>query len=61
MKPSMILSKLCKEGKVDGPYFTQNQVRVADRVFTVEKDHTLPESPTNSKSKVLAVFTFILQ
>ena len=51
MKPSQILSKLCKEGKVDGPYFTQNQVKVADRVFTVEKDETLPESPTTSKSK----------
>ena len=51
MKPSQILSKLCKEGKVDGPYFTQNQVKVADRVFTVEKDETLPESPTSSKSK----------
>ena len=51
MKPSQILSKLCKEGKVDGPYFTQNQVKVADRVFTVEKDETLPMSPTTSKSK----------
>ena len=51
MKPSQILSKLCKEGKVDGPYFTQNQVKVADRVFIVEKDETLPESPTSSKSK----------
>ena len=51
MKPSQILSKLCKEGKVDGPNFTQNQVKVADRVFTVEKDETLPESPTTSKSK----------
>ena len=51
MKPSQILSKLCKEGKVDGPYFTRHQVRVADRVFTVEKDETLSESPTSSKSK----------
>ena len=51
MKPSQILSKLCKEGKVDGPYFTQNQVKVADRVFTVQKDETLPESPTTSKSE----------
>ena len=59
MKPSMILSKLCKEGKVDGPYFSKNQVRVADRVFTVEKDQTTAESPTNSKSRNASVFEFL--
>ena len=51
MKPSQILTKLCKEGKVDGPYFMLNQVRVADRTFTVEKDESLAESPTTNKSK----------
>ncbi|NXM25484.1 OTOF protein, partial [Oxyruncus cristatus] len=34
LKPSQILSKLCKEGKVDGPHFgPPGRVRVANRVF----------------------------
>ncbi|NP_001273350.1 otoferlin isoform 3 [Mus musculus] len=35
MKPSQILTRLCKEGKVDGPHFgPHGRVRVANRVFT---------------------------
>ncbi|NXN17114.1 OTOF protein, partial [Indicator maculatus] len=35
MKPSQILSKLCKEGKVDGPHFGPGgRVKVANRIFT---------------------------
>uniref|UniRef100_A0A8C4XJD5 Otoferlin n=2 Tax=Falco TaxID=8952 RepID=A0A8C4XJD5_FALTI len=35
MKPSQILSKLCKDGKVDGPHFGPGgRVKVANRVFT---------------------------
>ncbi|XP_059584043.1 otoferlin [Alligator mississippiensis] len=35
MKPTQILSKLCKEGKVDGPHFgPSGRVKVANRVFT---------------------------
>ncbi|NXE71083.1 OTOF protein, partial [Calcarius ornatus] len=35
MKPSQILSKLCKEGKVDGPHYGPGgRVKVANRVFT---------------------------
>uniref|UniRef100_A0A803YEN0 Otoferlin n=1 Tax=Meleagris gallopavo TaxID=9103 RepID=A0A803YEN0_MELGA len=35
MKPSQILSKLCKEGKVDGPHFGPGgRVKVANRVYT---------------------------
>uniref|UniRef100_A0A8C8VKP5 Otoferlin n=1 Tax=Pelusios castaneus TaxID=367368 RepID=A0A8C8VKP5_9SAUR len=34
-KPSQILAKLCKEGKVDGPHFGPGgRVKVANRVFT---------------------------
>lgn len=35
MKPTLILSKLCKEGKVDGPHYQPGKVRVANRIFTV--------------------------
>ncbi|XP_044516946.1 otoferlin isoform X1 [Gracilinanus agilis] len=35
MKPTQILSRLCKEGKVDGPHFgPPGRVKVANRVFT---------------------------
>ncbi|XP_051880281.1 otoferlin isoform X3 [Pristis pectinata] len=35
MKPTQILTKLCKEGKVDGPHFGPGgRVKVANRVFT---------------------------
>ncbi|XP_052040733.1 otoferlin isoform X3 [Apodemus sylvaticus] len=35
MKPSQILTRLCKEGKVDGPHFgPHGRVKVANRVFT---------------------------
>lgn len=34
MKPTQILTKLCKEGKVDGPHFGPGgKVKVANRVF----------------------------
>ncbi|XP_069829285.1 otoferlin isoform X8 [Dendropsophus ebraccatus] len=35
MKPTQILSKLCKEGKIDGPHFGPGgRVKVTNRVFT---------------------------
>ncbi|XP_066450545.1 otoferlin isoform X3 [Eleutherodactylus coqui] len=35
MKPTQILSKLCKEGKIDGPHFGPGgRVKVLNRVFT---------------------------
>nr|XP_036865380.1 otoferlin isoform X2 [Manis javanica] len=35
MKPSQILTRLCKEGKVDGPHFgPSGRVKVSNRVFT---------------------------
>ncbi|XP_073529919.1 otoferlin isoform X12 [Phyllobates terribilis] len=35
MKPTQILSKLCKEGKIDGPHFGPGgRVKVMNRVFT---------------------------
>lgn len=34
MKPSQILSKLCKEGKIDGPHYGPGgKVKVANRIF----------------------------
>jgi hypothetical protein len=43
MKPTHILSKLCKDGKIDGPYYQPGKVRVGNRLFTapleVEDEH----------------------
>ena len=38
MKPSQILHKLCKDSKVDGPYYQPGRVRVGNRVFTAPQD-----------------------
>lgn len=35
MKPSQILAKLCKDGKIDGPHYgPRGKVKVANRIFT---------------------------
>ena len=49
MKPSQILAKLCKEGKIDGPHFCKNKVTVGDKVFTANNFKGLPESPSSTK------------
>ena len=38
MKPVQILTKLCKEGKLDGPHFSDGKVRVGDKTFALQKD-----------------------
>ena len=38
MKPTQILAKLCREGRLDGPHYSRQQVRVGDRTFTVERE-----------------------
>ena len=52
MKPSQILAKLCKEGKVDGPHFGRGCVSVGDRTFSLRREPgagPVPESPTATK------------
>jgi hypothetical protein len=34
MKPTQVLAKMCKDGKVDGPHYQTGKVRVANRIFT---------------------------
>ena len=52
MKPTQILTKLCKEGKVDGPYFNKNKVTVGERVFTINREQAVTDSPTTAKSEI---------
>ena len=49
MKPTQILAKLCREGRLDGPHYCRQQVRVGDRTFTVERD-AREESENSSPS-----------
>ena len=37
-RPSQILSKLCKDSKLDGPHYLPGKVRVSNRVFTANVD-----------------------
>ena len=48
MKPVQLLTKLCKEGKVDGPHFAMGKVRVGDMTFKLQKD---PKEIVSSKSE----------
>ena len=38
MKPTQILHKLCKDGKIEGPFYQPGRVRVANRVFTAPQE-----------------------
>ncbi|KRT84296.1 C2 domain containing protein [Oryctes borbonicus] len=38
MKPTQILSKLCKEGKVDPPVFSDGQVKIGRHVYSIQND-----------------------
>jgi hypothetical protein len=49
MKPVQLLTKLCKEGKVDGPHFAMGKVRVGDMTFKLQKDPTGPNQGAKSK------------
>ncbi|KAI4470846.1 fer-1-like [Holotrichia oblita] len=36
LKPTQILSKLCKEGKVDVPVFSEGQVKIGRHIFSIQ-------------------------
>ena len=46
MKPTQILAKLCKENRIDGPFYQPGKVRVSNRIFTapleIEDEHGKP-------------------
>ena len=41
-KPTQILAKLCKDGKVDGPYYHPGKARVGNRIFTAPIEYEEP-------------------
>ncbi|XP_017891092.1 otoferlin-like isoform X5 [Ceratina calcarata] len=38
MKPTQILSKLCKEGKIDGPVYSHGKVTIGRKTFTLSNE-----------------------
>ncbi|ELU18290.1 hypothetical protein CAPTEDRAFT_185772, partial [Capitella teleta] len=50
MKPSQILQKLCKEGKVDGPYHQPSKIRVGNRIFTAPIEYDEDGSKFNASA-----------
>ncbi|XP_064350740.1 otoferlin isoform X2 [Camelus dromedarius] len=59
MKPSQIVTRLCKEGKVDGPHFgPPGRVKVSNRVFTGPseiEDENGQRKPTEEHVALLAL------
>ena len=53
MKPVQLLTKLCKEGKVDGPHFAMGKVRVGDMTFRLQKD---PKEIVSTKSELVVIY-----
>ena len=53
LKPVQLLTKLCKEGKVDGPHFSNGKVKVDGKTFTLSKGtvHSSSNGETSQKRK----------
>ena len=57
MKPVQLLTRLCKDGKVDGPHFSNGTVRVGEKTFALHKEQqnllnlASSESQTSNKRK----------
>lgn len=43
MKPTQMLAKLCKDGKIDSPLYTPGKVKMGRRVFCLENEDESPD------------------
>lgn len=43
MKPTQMLAKLCKDGKIDSPIYTPGKVKMGRRVFCLENEDDSPD------------------
>ena len=55
LKPVQLLTKLCKEGKVDGPHFTNGKVKVDGKTFTLSKG-TVSSSSNGETSQKCEIY-----
>ena len=56
MKPTQVLAKMCKDGKVDGPHYQPGKVRVANRIFTAHIVEDEDEDNGNICTLIITVF-----
>lgn len=59
MKPTQILAKLCKDGKIDGPSYSNGKVKVGRQTFFLQADDSDCNLNTKGNSK-LNFFTFVI-
>jgi hypothetical protein len=59
MKPTQILAKLCKDGKIDGPSYSNGKVKVGRQTFFLQADDSDCNLNTKGNSKS-SIFTFVI-
>lgn len=56
MKPTQILSKLCKEGKIDGPVYSHGKVTIGRKTFSLSDEEMECYVHTKGKFEVINFF-----
>lgn len=59
-KPTEILTKLCKDNKLDGPYFRPGKIQIGNQVFSGKTSFT-EEDTGNSPQCILLMLLFFLK
>jgi hypothetical protein len=52
MKPTQILAKLCKDGKIDGPSYSNGKVKLGRQTFFLQADDSDCNLNTKGNSKL---------
>lgn len=60
MKPTQMLAKLCKDGKIDSPIYTPGKVKMGRRVFCLENEDDSPDW-YNIKGEMNQMYIFIIR
>jgi len=58
MKPTQILAKLCKDGKIDGPSYSNGKVKVGRQTFFLQADDS--DCSVNTKGISNPAFSCLL-
>jgi hypothetical protein len=60
MKPTQILAKLCKDGKIDGPSYSNGKVKVGRQTFFLQADDSDCSLNTKGNAKLFFLAFVIL-
>lgn len=58
MKPTQILAKLCKDGKIDGPSYSNGKVKVGRQTFFLQTEDS--DCNLNTKGKTNLSFFMVV-